>query len=240
MKTAILLCGNIRTLDKCKRNILETFSHLNPDYFVSTYYNKNQYHPCVKHSIGCFDDKLGDYYSISKQFEDFDPKRLLVDTIEEANNFYNSIGGGEFNVKTGVDYSSGYLQFWKIGRCLDELDIYESRANIKYDCVFKIRCDLLFKSSNIKSLDYENLDKKFYINLSVPNCYNDQIFVSSKENIRNINNEILNNFFNYIDQFKGSGESLLKKVLDSSGLVVEQRDLLDYIVRENNILINCS
>lgn len=240
MKTAILLCGNIRTLDVCKRNILDTFKHLNPDYFVSTYYNINQYHPCVQGSIGCFVDSVKDEHEINTYFKEFNPKSIVIDSIEQANKVYSDIGGLEFNNKTGINYSSGYLQFWKIGRCLTELDNYEFDYNIKYDCVIKIRCDLLFKSLNFFPLDYSNLSDEFWVNLSVPNTYNDQLFISTKENIKNINNIILDNFFNFIDEFKGSGESLLKKVLDSSGLQIKQYDLLDYIVRENNIKVNCS
>lgn len=234
MKTAILLCGNIRTFNRCKINILDTFSFLDPDYFVSTYTTLHQYHPCVKGAIGFYSEEIKDDIYIKTLFDGFNVKEFCIDSIEFANQHYRSIGGEDFNKQTGINYSSGYLQFWKIKRCLSLLEGYG-----EYDIVIKMRCDLLCNSENIRNIDYSNLKNCFYVNSS-PTNYNDQIFISSQDNVAKINDFIVNNFFKYVSNVNGgAGETLLRIGLEDSGLEIKTFPLLDYIVRENDVLVSC-
>ena len=47
MKVAILLCGHIRTWEKCRENFLDTFSTKTCDVFVHTYSRRYGYHPHI-------------------------------------------------------------------------------------------------------------------------------------------------------------------------------------------------
>jgi len=71
MKTAIIIIGHIRTWIECKDNFIESFGHLNPDVYVSTYDLQYNYHPAQQHWMAnALDNHL---------------------TYEEINNLFNNI-----------------------------------------------------------------------------------------------------------------------------------------------------
>lgn len=233
MKVAVLLAGNIRTLDLCKQNILDSFKFLSPDYFVSTYNTSHQYHPLVKGAIRFNDEYILADDAIKNKFFDFSPKSFKIDTIDFAENFYIS-ESKKFNRNMLFNNSSHFLQFWKIKQGLDLIQQYELENNINYDVIIKTRTDLIHK--DLSSIDFSNINEKVVVcNGAIE--LNDQIIISSKTNIISIIDSMLDEFYNFTNNYSkiNPPHGLLKYSINKNILKTDIQPLLEYIQRENGI-----
>jgi len=233
MNIAILLTGNIRTLDLCKQNTLNAFKFLSPDYFVSTYNASHQYHYLVKNAINFNNDSILTDIQIEEKFLDFYPKSILIDDILYAKNVYET-ESKKFNKNMIFDASSHFLQFWKIKRGLDLIQQYEIDNNISYDIIIKTRTDLIYK--DLSCIDFANINEKVVVcNGAVE--LNDQVIISTKQNMINVINSMLNEFYNYTSEYSkiNPPHGLLKYSIDKNNLKPDIQPLLEYIQRENGI-----
>lgn len=140
VKIAILLCGHIRTWEKCKETFIKIFDKYDADIFIHTYYTQNGYHPYIKEVYNLQDDKKEllpqEFY---KLFENLNIKDLCIENQEEIDkeireNFKNPI-------KPFYDIIA---QYRKILLCNNMRKEYEIKNNIKYDIIFKTRFDLMY------------------------------------------------------------------------------------------------
>lgn len=230
MRTAILLNGNFRTIDKCSDNILNTFNHLNPEYFVSTYRNQFGYHPYIKNFLQYQDDPVFEDSYILENFKVFNPKLIFIENIDDVNQiYYKELPNLHPRMNS---FESSYLQYLKIKKGLNIIEQYENLNNIKYDLIIKTRCDLMCK--DIKSLDLSNLNKKLIV--STGNVYpNDCVLISERDNMFNIIDFIMNEFYRLTDTHSTNDppHGILLSASKHNNLSIEQYPIMDYVVRAN-------
>lgn len=196
MKTAVLFNGNVRTIDQCKNSILSCFEHLNPDYYVSTYYNQFGYHPYVKGSINFYEDPTLHQQEIIDKFADFNIKYLLIENIDEINQYYKQ-EEIKFNPNMKGNESS-FLQYLKFKKGLSLIENFEKENSIKYDIVIKTRCDL-FHYDVVKQISFDDIAQKIII--CSGNVFpNDWILISSRNNIFKIIDFMMKEFYEYSNQ----------------------------------------
>jgi hypothetical protein len=79
MRIALILFGNIRTWEYCKKSYLDTFNNLNPDIFISTYDRQYEYHPyIVQNELKYFNENIINVDYIEILFEDLNLKYIDV------------------------------------------------------------------------------------------------------------------------------------------------------------------
>jgi len=239
MKVAVLLAGNVRTLELCKQNILDTFKFLSPDYFVSTYNNSHQYHYFMKRSLNFHNDIALNDEEIKNKFVDFSIKDILIDDQQYAEEIYTT-ESEKFNKNMLFGDSSHFLQFWKIKRGLDLITQYEIDNNISYDIIIKTRTDLIHK--DLSCINFSNIHEKIVVcNSTERNTesmqVNDQIIISTKKNIVNVIDFMINEFYAHSSERSSVHipHSLLKYSIDSNNLTADILPLLECIQRENGI-----
>jgi hypothetical protein len=98
MKTAILLVGNIRTWSYCKENFIQTFGHLNPDIFVSTYNLQYNHHPYIRNLIGDNEDAWLTNEEIADIFSGINVKNISIDS-----NLHYNLPEGVNSLFTGLE-----------------------------------------------------------------------------------------------------------------------------------------
>ena len=231
MKVAVLLAGNVRTLDLCKQSTLDAFKFLSPDYFISTYNNSHQYHYFIKRAINFHNDTILTDIEIEEKFKDFSAKDILIDDQKYAENFYTN-EAKNFNTNMIMNSSSIFLQFWKIKRGLDLITKYEIANNISYDVIIKTRTDLIYK--DLSCIDFSNIKEKIVVCNGALEL-NDQIIISTKENMYNVINFMLEEFYRFSNKICNVDPQhrLLKYSVDSNNLKIDILPLLEYIQREN-------
>lgn len=233
MKTAILLNGNIRTIDQCKNNILDCFEHLNPDYYVSTYYNQFGYHPFVKGSINYHEDPVLSEKEIIDKFASFNLKSILIEDIVKINEFYRQEESKFNSSMKGLE--SSFLQYTKFKKGLDLIRKFENNNSFQYDIIIKTRCDL-FHSDIIKQISLNDLAQKLII--STGNVFpNDCILISSKNNIFKIIDFIVEEFYKYSNNISNqkAPHGLLLAAAQSIPLIIDSYNIMSYVVRANKI-----
>lgn len=220
MKTAILLVGNIRTWSYCKDNFIQTFGHLNPDIFVSTYNLQYNHHPYIQNLIGDNEDVLLTNEEIVNIFSDVNIKNISIDsnlnyTLPET---VNSLFSG---LETTFHQ---YVNFFKSVQIMEKFD--------KYDLVIKTRCDLLYNPIN-----FDNALNSIIIDSG--NVYpNDCILISNKDNIVNISKFIMQEFFNplYNTSHITPPHGLLNNAINHLNIPVQQQKIMNCVVRKGNKL----
>ena len=233
MKTAILLNGNIRTIDQCKNSILSCFEHLNPDYYLSTYYNQYGYHPFIKGSINFYEDPVLSEKEIADKFVEFNLKSILIDDILKINEFYKQ-EENEFN-ENMKGLESSFLQYLKFKKGLDIIENFEKENSIKYDVIIKTRCDL-FHSDILKQISLNDLAQKLII--SSGNVFpNDCILISTRNNIFKIIDFMIEEFYKYSNSISNqkAPHGLLLSAAQSIDLQIDSYNIMSYVVRANQI-----
>lgn len=233
MKTAVLLNGNFRTIDQCKKSIISCFKNLQPDYYVSTYYNQFGYHPAVKGSINYYEDPIFSDFDIKNKFIDFKLKSILIEHTDILVEFYkNEENKFHPNMK---NLESSFLQYLKFKKGLSLIEDFEKNNKIKYDIIIKTRCDI----HHIESLNQEylnNIDKKIII--SSGNVFpNDCILISGRDNIFNIIDFMIDDFYKYSNNISNENapHGLLQAAINKLGLAIESFPIMNYVVRANKI-----
>jgi hypothetical protein len=220
MKTAIILVGNIRTWDECKYSFHETFDHLNPDIFVSTYNLQYDHHPHIKGKIQDFDDCILTNDQISSMFNGFNVKGFC---IEKEVNISEDLKRMNSNMS---DLEICFKQYRKFNIGIQMMKHFEKDE--KYDCVIKTRCDLIYNKFDIN--DIQNT-----VIIDSGNVFpNDCIFISSRDNMISISNAMLNEFFDFNNEESNQNppHGLLLGAIRQFGLNIESQQIMNCVVRK--------
>jgi len=138
MKIAILLCGHVRTWEKCKETLLKAFP-ADVDFFVHTYTKQYGYHPYIAGKFKVSDETnnqlLGE---LTPLFNSNTQRVVLEREIEIVPDIK------EYPVNVDV-----YLQIRKVRLCNELRKEREREYGMKYDLVIKTRMDVLYTSSII-------------------------------------------------------------------------------------------
>ena len=225
MKTAILLTGNTRTWDKCKAEFINSFGHLNPDLYVATYDLQYCYHPAQRHWMGNNEDVILTEDDIKKLYSDLNLIKLSVESIENAEQHYESIKNSIHENFKHEKHT--YLQYRKLKHALEMMCEYEKINGISYDLVIKLRTDVLYHMFDFK---IQNTD----VIISTGNVYpNDVIIASKRDNIVTMADFILNEMFTpiYADSHLNCPHTLLLRSIEHAKLNIIQKQLMRFVVR---------
>lgn len=219
MKTAIILVGNIRSWDQCKQNFKDTFEHLNPDIFVSTYNLQYGHHPFIQNRIGDFDDVVLSNEEIKEKFDGLNVKDIC---IEKEVDISKDIKSMHPNFK---EYGSCYHQYRKFNIGIQMMNDYGN-----YDCVIKTRCDMIYNNFEIE--DVENS-----ITIDSGNVFpNDCILITNQSKMSEISEFICDEFFSskYSDSHLFPPHGLLLNAIKDSGLNIIKKQIMSYVIRKGN------
>jgi hypothetical protein len=138
MKIAVLLCGHIRTWEKCKETLSKAFPSVHKiDFFVHSYTKQYGYHPFIAEKTGVDDITNSQLLGEIDTLFDSNTRRLVLEKEMET-------------VSDIEDYPVNfdiYSQIRKVRLCNEMRKEYEREHGIKYDLVVKTRMDLLYTSS---------------------------------------------------------------------------------------------
>lgn len=230
MKTAVLLTGHYRTFDQCKQYLIpELNKKFNPDYFINTYKERYNYHPCVSNSIGCFNEEQID----ADWFSDIPYKCSLFDTLDFANTVYNR-EYARFSPFMYSNSKSHFLHIWKLLAGLNLINKYEQDVcidYIKYDCVVICRMDVVPKKIDL--LDFCDYENSVYLTKSHMPEACDHILISTKDNLNSMLCWMYDEFFNYTNQTsnKVMPHTLFDNGIKHIGLNRVDYPILDYVLR---------
>lgn len=231
MRTAVLLNGNIRTIDQCKNSIISCFEHLNPDYYVSTYFNQNGYHPWVQDLTNYYEDPIFSEKEIVDKFFDFNLKLIIIENIEKIKKLYKE-EENKFNLNM-KNLESSFLQYLKLKKGLDIIKNFENKNFFKYDLIIKTRCDL--QHSNIlKQISLSNIQNELIITSG--NIFpNDLVLLSCRDNIFKVINFMIDEFYCYsnIKSNQNPPHGLLLAATEFTSLSIRKYDIIKYVARSN-------
>jgi hypothetical protein len=198
-KVAILLCGHIRTWDRCLSSFVKFMDGVDYDIFIHTYSTSKSYHPYIRDTCNISDN------TVEESKEDIIKKlqipyiKLVVEKEEESMieikeveqkylNCYQWPNYGPYDdlqVLKGKGISiRTYLQYRKLRLCNELRKDYEKETGIKYDYIIKLRMDLDYSyvSTSLDSL--LKLVKRGMILTSSANCQpNDHIYICYPEDM---------------------------------------------------------
>jgi hypothetical protein len=220
MKTAILLVGNVRTWSYCKDNFIQTFGHLNPDIFVSTYNLQYNHHPYIQNLINDNEDVLLTNDEIVNIFSGVNVKNINIDS-----NLNYALPENVNGLFSGLETT--FHQYIKFFESVQKMTEYGD-----YDLVIKTRCDLLYNPIN-----FDNALNSIIIDSG--NVYpNDCILISNKDNIVDISKFIVNEFFNpvYNNSHDTPPHGLLRNAINHLNIPVQQQKIMHCVVRKGNKL----
>jgi hypothetical protein len=224
MKTAVLLNGNYRTFDRCSIEFLDKFKHLSPDYFINTYDVRYMYHCCIKNALNFHGEETIDVNS----FSDFKYKDILVDSYSGMVRWFDEEILPTIHPAMILENGSSYLQLIKWKKGLNMIN--------DYDVVILSRFDVI--PNSIENLDFTNIKNKVIMNKCSMGFANDQILISTKENLIKIIDFMISEFHNFtIDSSRNTiPHNLMKNAICGSDIIHEEHSqLLHCILRENNI-----
>lgn len=160
-KIAVLICGHLRTWDKCRDNFIKSMGDADYDVFVHTYTKVKSYHPYIRDTYKVQNDDLmnsTDEIQTSigipcKRIEIEDESNAMTEVKEVEKKDLQCYQWSNYDPYHDLQVLKGkgisirtYFQYRKIRLCNELRKEYERSANIKYDYVFKIRPDLNFES----------------------------------------------------------------------------------------------
>lgn len=226
MKTAILIIGNVRTWKTCKDNFKESFGHLDPDVFVSTYDLQYGYHPAVQSSIGDSSDNILSTDEIRNLFSDINVVDLTIENSKNANNHYNEV---EYALHPNFrNHPHTYLQYRKLRLATLAMEKAEQEKSIVYDTVIKIRADICHFKFDCNVQDNQAI-------VSYGNVYpNDVIFATKRDSFVKLTKFFMSEFYKplYEESHLKPPHNLLLCGFNYCGLEVRQENLMQYVVRK--------
>ena len=226
MKTAIILVGNIRTWDTCKQSFINTFRDLNADIFITTYDIKYSY-TWGGHLSG--EDYILNEHEIKQCVSDLNVKSILIENTEYINGLVDIEQPKWYHPNLPeVWFKSAYSQYRKIKTGLDLMVEYENSNDIKYDCVIKTRFDITHNPINFVDLKS---------NVIIGSCTTpptDCIIISNRDNVINITDFAINEFYNpiYENSWERPPHVLLENAVKNSNLNFDVQDICQ-LVRQN-------
>jgi len=225
MKVAILITGHIRTWSECKNNFLESFNHLKPDVFVSTYDLQYNYHPAGQHWMGGIPDTYLSTREIESLFKEVNTIVIDVEKIESVYSDYTDrLPYIETNFKNDLHT---FLQYRKISRAIQFMKNYENEINSKYDVVIKIRSDIYHNKFDCKIGDNSVI-------VDSGNLFPNDVFIASmRDNFIKLIEFINSEFYNqiYSDSHLRPPHNLLLCGCKHFGLDINVEDLMQYVLR---------
>lgn len=224
MKVAIVIVGHMRTWLNCKSNFIESFNHLNPDVFVSTYDVQYNYHPAQSHWMGGTADAFLKSDEILSWFTDINLVKLDVEHLNDVVGEYNLIRR-ELHPNFQNDMNT-VLQYRKLNRVLKLM--MQSEDSGKYDIVIKIRSDV-----HHKKFDYVIKDNSLIV--SAGNVFpNDVIFAAYRDNFVNLVDFIVSEFKNprYVDSHVRAPHNLLLRACEYCKLDINKVESMEYVIRK--------
>ena len=226
MRTAILIIGHVRTWIDCVDNFKESFRHLNPDVFVSTYDLQYNYHPAQMGWMGNSSDSYLSYDETISLFKNINLVELDFENIQNVLNEYESVKP-TLNLNFQNEKNT-YLQYRKIKRAVDILKKVEEKNFYKYDNIIKIRADI-----HHNKFEYE-IDKNSVI-ISDGNVFpNDVIFATNRNKFIEVSEFFISEFYNpiYTDSHLKAPHNLLLKGFQHVGVEIIQKNLMRYVLRK--------
>jgi hypothetical protein len=171
MKTAILLIGELRTVDKTIDIIRENIVN-NLDCDVFCVFNGTGRENEIEQYEKLINEKLGDKCKSVKKFLSYDEiylnyKNLTLNNLKNKlpNNWINYIGN-----------SGCIIQHYQIWLCYKSMVNYEMINNIKYDYVLKFRIDMIWN---------ENFNLNWIYNIEEEIKKRIKIYIENKKEINN-------------------------------------------------------
>jgi hypothetical protein len=229
MKTALLFIGNIRTWEKSREFFNSSFSHLNPDIFVSTYDLQYGYHPYIKKKINDENDVILSKDNIDKLFEGYNVREIEIEnSIVCSNIFQQEIPKMNVNFR---EHPHCYLQYRKLKKAVDLMKNFEEKNNHKYDFVCKVRCDIVHEKIDMNLSENDVL-------ISSGNLFpNDVFFASKRNNFISMIDFIMNEFYDmtYLDSHERPPHNLLLNATKYNKLNFVIKPIMKYVIRKNQI-----
>ena len=136
MKTAIILVGNVRTWNQCKKNFIETFG-TDTDIFIQTYTKQYAYHPWVQRSLNFFDDCILD--NVAEMFNGLNVRGQSITDLDE---YVNLVVKPGISDKFPADAYQTLAQYFKLNDGILNVRHYESVKGFQYDRIIKTRFDV--------------------------------------------------------------------------------------------------
>lgn len=229
MKIALILLGHVRTWEKTKDNFISTFTHLNPDVFVSTYDRQYGYHPYIRNVTNYHSDEILTEESTEKLFSGLSPNTFLDITNAESMDRYISQQQSLINANMR-NMESSLAQFVKLKHAVDNIIEVENAKNIKYDVIIKTRCDILYE---------DNID--FSINeneVLVDSCNvfpNDCFIMAHRDNFIEISKFMVDEFYDFTNPTSGQKppHTLLLNAFNKNSLNVVSKKIMKSVMRIN-------
>ena len=226
MKTAIILNGNVRTWTACKDNFNQTFGDLNPDIFVSTYDMQYGYHPEVRRRFNDYVDYRLDQEDIMELFSDINLKAISIEKLADVENIVNQENGKLHPSLQNMGNCYGQYRKFKIGT--DMIQHHENQHNFVYDTIIKTRCDLIYNP-----IDFIVPDDCVLIDSG--NVFpNDCFIMSSRNNVMNISNFIMNEFYNPVfgDSNSNPPHGLLLNAVKHGNMNFKLDRIMNHVLRK--------
>jgi len=226
MKTAIVITGNIRTWNECKDNFIKSFGHLNADIFASTYDLQYEYHPAQKRWMGGSPDVYLSFEEITNMLDGINLIGLDYEKINDARNDYH-----QFKSKLHPVFqndSGNYFQYRKLKRVVDMVTLNETKNQIKYDNIIKLRFDIHY---NIFNYDItQNI-----VIISTGETYpNDVMFATTRDNFIKLTEFYINEIQTpiYSDSHLHPPHNLFLRGFNYCNLNIHEENITEYIVRK--------
>jgi hypothetical protein len=222
MKVAVLLVGYVRTWELCKSNFINTFSHLSPDVFVSTYNLQYGHHPVVQNRIGDSTDVYLADETIYQLFKDISAKVTIAKPIAR-----------EIIESLHPNFRSIIPSYGQIVNLINTLNLLADN----YDIVIKTRCDLIYNSQQFyRMTNFDKLNNMIIVDSE--NVFpNDCIFISTQFNMRRIAEFMLNEFTTpkFSDSHQSAPHKLLYNAINDNQLHIDKQKLIHSVVRKGGI-----
>lgn len=222
MKTAIIISGHIRTWMECKSNFVESFGHLEPDIFVSTYDVQYNYHPAQRDWMGGAEDIILDQTDIVKMFDGLPLKALDYEKLQDVISEYDAtVSQLHPNFR---NHPSTILQYRKLERAIDLI----KNCQMSYDVIIKIRSDIRHKK-------FMHDVTEGTVVVSTKNVYPNDVILAAKYNdfmrfVNFISLEVRNPIYN--DSHLRPPHNLIKRAADRCGLAITPIESMEYVVRK--------
>jgi len=198
-KVAILLCGHIRTWDKCISSFLEFTKDVDCDIFIHTYRTVKGYHPYIRDVNNVINNMGNETDDEIKQKIKIEYKQLVIEDedavldevyqIEDKNTpcyqwpDYDDYNDLQVLKGKGISIRT-YAQYRKFRLCNELRKQYEVDMNIKYDYVVRLRMDLYYSNVPMPLLSLLNIiDKGTILTTSVNTQPCDHIYIGLSKDI---------------------------------------------------------
>lgn len=148
MKTAVLICGQIRDAKRCFESINEhVVQPYNADVFIDTWMPSND-DVMLDHR----GDIIRNDMSIDEIISNYRPKLITVEdfnnplTSRIKQNCPKSAKSYDGNLAWETKVENVFYMYYKLWRVSELKTYYENMNGFKYDCVIRLRFDLQFES----------------------------------------------------------------------------------------------